>query len=79
MILSELRRYLQTHRRATLADLSARFDIEPEALEGMLSHWERKGKVSRLSCAPSCETSPVCTSCTAAIREHDTIVYEWRE
>ena len=54
MILSELRDYLQIRGRATIADLSARFDTEPDALRGMLQKWIGKGKVERLVSDNNC-------------------------
>lgn len=71
MILSELKHYLADRRRAPLSDLVTRFEIEPEALRGMLQHFMRKGRVRRLdeggcgTCGGGC--------CAAPVPE----VYEW--
>ena len=42
MILTELRQYLSQHKRVALVDLSCHFDIEAEALRGMLNMLEQK-------------------------------------
>ena len=71
MILSELRSYLQDNRRVTLNDLVLHFDVEADALRGMLTKWISKGRV-RMSPAPSnCGTS--CCKCDSQLTE----IYEW--
>ena len=42
-MLIALRDYLSSQGVATLAELSLRFDVSPDAMRGMLSHWMRKG------------------------------------
>ena len=71
MILSELRDYLKSHHRAALIDMSHRFDIEPDALRGMLAKWIAKGKVEKLAQGSDCGG---CCKCDAA----NTEVYEWK-
>lgn len=72
MILSDIRKYLSENKTVTLKDLSVHFDIEPDAMQGMLQEWIRKGKVRKYSGAPSC--SHACTKCSdpAAME-----LYEW--
>jgi hypothetical protein len=72
MIVTELSRYLQDTRRAGLRDLAHRFDADPEALRGMLSILERKGRVRK---APSAKAacSGGCCQCDPAAIE----IYEW--
>ena len=48
MILTDLKIYLIENQRAALIDMAHHFDIEPDALKGMLEHWIRKGKVRLL-------------------------------
>lgn len=73
MILSELRHYLQQQHRATLNDLVVHFNVDANALRGMLSKWISKGKV-RISPTPSsCGTS--CCKCDPLLTE----IYEWVE
>jgi len=71
MILSELRDYLKTNQRATLIDMSRRFDTDPNALRGMLAKWMATGKVERLP--QGAEGAGGCCKCDPATTE----VYVW--
>ncbi|MCP4699912.1 MAG: sugar metabolism transcriptional regulator [Gammaproteobacteria bacterium] len=70
MILTELKAYIAEKRRVTLTDLACHFDVEPDALKGMLDHWIRKGKVRRMLPVSSCE-SKGCCQCESVE------MYEW--
>jgi len=71
MILSELRDYLKEHKRATLNELVIHFDIDADALRGMLAIWVRKGKVKQLPVGEGCGSS--CHKCDPTLTEF----YEW--
>jgi hypothetical protein len=71
VILSDLKRYLSHHRVATLSNIAIHFDIEPDAIRGMLEHWIRKGKVLKHSRNESCKKA--CCKCDSATVE----IYEW--
>lgn len=71
MILPEIRRYLEARGQASLADIALHFDIEPDALRGMLEIWMRKGKVRRQLATASCGSS--CNKCQSAATEF----YTW--
>ena len=71
MVLSELKRYLQARKRVTLNDLVIHFDVDAEALRGMLAKWISKGKVRQLPVDGACGTS--CCKCDPALSE----LYEW--
>lgn len=71
MILSDLRSYLQDRRRVTLNDLVVHFQIDADALRGMLAKWISKGKVRQSPAASACGTS--CCKCDPALTE----IYEW--
>ena len=73
MILSDLRSYLQNKRRVSLSDLVLHFDMDADALRGMLGKWISKGKVRLNSAAPSCGTG--CCKCDPLLTE----IYEWLE
>lgn len=73
MILSEIKRYLVEHKRATLGDLSWHFDTELEAMKGMLGEWIRKGKVHKLEKQAVC--SKTCGKCRDGVAME---IYEWR-
>lgn len=71
MILADIRRYLQQRRQASLADLALHFDVDPDALRGMLDVWMRKGAVYKLAATAACGSS--CTQCDSTATE----VYAW--
>ncbi|MEY4767894.1 MAG: hypothetical protein RL637_533 [Pseudomonadota bacterium] len=74
MILSELRDYLQKYPQVTLHDLVLHFNIDAEALRGMLAQWMRKGKVKKLDPnSKICGSS--CCKCDPALTE----IYQWIE
>ena len=73
MILSDLRVYLRQQRRIALADLVLHFNMDADALRGMLNLWISKGKVRKLPLSASCGTS--CCQCDATLTE----IYEWLE
>ncbi|MBU6953637.1 MULTISPECIES: FeoC-like transcriptional regulator [unclassified Hahella] len=72
MILSEIRDYLQTHKRAALKDMAHRFNTEPDALRGMLDKWIAKGRVEKLPQGTPCSG---CTQCDPG----DIEIYVWKE
>ncbi|HIG65974.1 MAG TPA: sugar metabolism transcriptional regulator [Methyloprofundus sp.] len=71
MILSELRDYLKQQHRLSLLEMANHFDIEADALRGMLRKWVSKGKVKQLDLGASCGTG--CCKCDPAMTE----LYEW--
>jgi len=71
VILSDLRDYLREQRRVALADIVTHFNMDADALRGMLDKWISKGKVRKLPLTSSCGTS--CCQCDAALTE----IYEW--
>ncbi|NLA75434.1 MAG: sugar metabolism transcriptional regulator [Deltaproteobacteria bacterium] len=73
MILSEIKKYFIEHPAASLADLSIRFNIDPDAMRGMLDQWIRKGRLRKLEQAGSC--SNCCSNCKSKHME----IYEWIE
>lgn len=72
MILSELRRYLEVHQRASLIDLAHHFDIEADALRGMLAKLITKGRVEQLPMEVS--SCSGCCKCDSASVE----IYQWK-
>lgn len=71
MILSELRDYIRQQHRVSLKDLAMHFNVEADAMRGMLTKWINKGSVRKLSQESSCGTS--CCKCDPAMTE----LYEW--
>ncbi len=41
MILSDIRKYLSKNKTVTLKDLFVHFNIEPDAMQGMLQEWKK--------------------------------------
>jgi len=73
MILSELRDYLKQQHRLTLLEMANHFDMEADALRGMLAKWVAKGKVKRIDASAGCGST--CTKCDPAMTE----IYEWQD
>ncbi len=70
MILSDLRDYIKQQHRVALSDLIIHFDMDADALRGMLDKWINKGKIRKLPLASSCGS---CCQCDATLTE----IYEW--
>jgi putative ferrous iron transport protein C len=73
MILSELRSYLQEQKRVALKDMAMHFNIDADALRGMLGKWIAKGQVRKLPTGTSCSSG--CCQCDPTLIE----LYEWVE
>jgi putative ferrous iron transport protein C len=73
MILSDLRDYLKQQKRVALKDLENRFQVDADALRGMLTKWISKGYVKKLPNGTAC--SGGCCQCDPALTE----LYEWVE
>ncbi len=73
MILADLRQYLKQHPRVALADLVNHFNVDADAMRGMLGRWISKGNVLKTSQETACGTS--CCKCDPALIEF----YEWIE
>lgn len=71
MNLVELKSYLVKVRIASLSSICVYFNIEPERLRQMLSHWVRKGCVRQCQRNPACASS--CGKCSPLVTE----IYEW--
>jgi len=58
MILRELKEYVKSRQQVSLTDIANHFDVEPEAVLGMLEFWINKGKIqhnSGASCVSACD------------------------
>ncbi len=76
MILSEIKEYLQSQKQASLKDMATKFDVSESALQEMLAHWERKGRIFRLEnahCSNPCNQG--CSSCPLQCL----MIYQWKE
>ena len=76
-MLIDIRNYMKERKVCSLADLSMKFKTSPDAMRGMLSHWERKGYMvcetsQQCGSGGGCKTG--CGSCDASELE----VYRWK-
>lgn len=71
MILSDIKKYLVQRKVATLGDVAVHFDIQPDAIRGMMEHWIQKGKVMKHNGQGTC--SKGCGKCDSSHIE----MYEW--
>lgn len=71
MILSELRDYIRTKNSVTLHELMIHFDVDANALRGMLAKWVKKGKLQQRAANENCGTG--CCQCDPTLTE----LYEW--
>ena len=71
MILSDLKEYLKNQRRVVLNDAAQHFNMDANALRGMLDKWIHKGKVRKVSVEAGCGVT--CCKCDPAMTE----IYEW--
>ncbi|ODS22662.1 hypothetical protein AB835_12915 [Candidatus Endobugula sertula] len=68
-MLIDIRDFLRSRRVSTLHELSTHFKTSPDAMRGMLLHWQRKGKVYQEN--SGCNKG--CSSCSPEQLE----VYRW--
>lgn len=73
MILSDIKRYLETRGQASLNELALHFDVDPDAMRGMLARWIDKGKVARTVAPGGCRKG--CRSCGCG---NDLEIYAWQ-
>ncbi|MBT3335563.1 MAG: sugar metabolism transcriptional regulator [Methylococcales bacterium] len=71
MILSDLRYYIKEHKRVALIDLVNHFDMDADAMRGMLGKWINKGKIKKMAMEKGCGTQ--CCKCDPRLTEF----YEW--
>lgn len=69
---SEVKNYLTERKIATLNDIALHFDMEPDAVRGILDIWIMKGRV-RIHQGDECSSGSCCGGCG----EHYKDIYEW--
>jgi len=72
MILSELKNYVKSRRQVSLKDAALHFDVDPDAIRGMLEFWVSKGKISKHGNDAACAVG--CASCSF---KEDPEMYIW--
>ena len=73
MSLLELKDYLQHQKTANLWQIAKHFDSDPDAVQAMLQHWIRKGKVICKKKTPAC--GKTCFQCLQEFIE----TYIWQD
>ncbi|MBC8212602.1 MAG: FeoC-like transcriptional regulator [Gammaproteobacteria bacterium] len=61
MILKEVKTYLQTQRQASLSEMAIHFDIDADALKGMLEFWVKKGIIRHTPASAVCSSGCSCS------------------
>jgi len=69
---SEVKRYLAKRKVAPLIDIAVHFDMEPDAVRGLLGHWIEKAGYD-LHQDESCNSGGCCGDCGTHAKE----IYEW--
>ncbi|SHI73454.1 FeoC like transcriptional regulator [Malonomonas rubra DSM 5091] len=70
---SAVKTYLCDRKVAPLKDIAIHFDMEPDAIRGLLSHWIRKGRVKMYQ-GDACQNGNCCGGCSGHSEKE---VYEW--
>lgn len=74
-MLSAIRRFLSSQPTAvSLTELARHFDTREDVMDGMLSHWQRKGRLVRKE-APPCQKA--CGGCDQGRRPQ--LWYQWNK
>ncbi len=71
MILSEIKQYLASHRVLPLHDIALHFNMEADAMRGILGKWIQKGKLKKIPGTAGCQKG--CCQCDPATIE----TYQW--
>ncbi len=72
MILSDLKNYVKEHQQVSLRDAALHFDVEPDAMKGMLEFWISKGKIKKYS------SESICGGCSCSQKEEQEL-YLWND
>ncbi|MHB8920654.1 MAG: FeoC-like transcriptional regulator [Halothiobacillus sp.] len=60
---SSVKHYLQQRGMAPLSDVIHRFDARPDAVIAILTFWQQRGLVRRISASPAASCGSGCSSC----------------
>lgn len=71
MNLLDIKQYMMRVKLASLSSLSLYFNVDPDTLRPMLSHWVRKGCLRSGLKTPNCGSQ--CGKCSPLVTE----LYEW--
>ena len=70
--LSQVKQHLQTHKMASLGELSALLQEDDQTVQYLLQHFINKGQVCCRTLTPNCGSK--CAKCPLG----KTLIYEWQ-
>ncbi len=73
-MLMDIKKLLIDRRQVSLTDLARHFYVSETIMLGMLSHWQKKGRVESIDASGACGTG--CGSCSES--EESKIYYRWK-
>lgn len=73
MILAAVKQLLMKRKALNLLELATTFNVSPDVMRQMLSHWMAKGKVDKN------ENNQVCPTACHRCHPLTTEIYVWRE
>ena len=71
MIMAEIKHYLAGHRILPLHDIALHFNMEADAMRGILDKWIQKGRLKKIAGTGGCRKG--CCHCDPAAIE----TYQW--
>ena len=73
MILKDVKDYVESRHQVSLGEIATHFDVEPEAVKGMLEFWVKKGRITHHSSAQVCGGGCSCS------QKDISDIYEWNQ
>ncbi len=70
----DIKALLVEREQMSLSDLACHFYVSEEIMIGMLSHWQKKGRIEIIDASGACGTG--CGSCDES--EQSKIFYRWK-
>ncbi len=74
-MLMDIKNLLVERQQMTVTDLARHFYVSESIMLGMLSHWQKKGRVEVIDASGFCGTG--CGSCSES--EESKIYYRWKK
>ena len=74
-MLMDIKKLLIERQQMTVVDLSRHFYVSETIMLGMLSHWQKKGRLDIVDANGACGTG--CGSCSES--EESKIYYRWKK
>jgi putative ferrous iron transport protein C len=74
-MLMDIKKLLIEREQVSLTDLARHFYVSESIMLGMLSHWQKKGRVESFDASGACGTG--CGSCSES--EQSKMYYRWKK